>query len=316
MSAWIQLLVGCLLACALFGTASLASAGSGAAGAHAVLSSAHRPRFSHVFEIVLENREYSPPHAPAILGTLSREGVAATNYYAIAHPSVPNYLALIAGDTFGVHDDTTSLLLPGPTLIDQLESAGLSWKAYMDGMPRPCFLGVQAGRYVRRHDPFLYFARIRSNGLRCRRVQPLTHLKSDLREDIVPNFSWITPDLCHDGHDCAEPVVNSFLSGLIRRITVSSSYRHDGLIVITYDEGTSARGCCQLAHGGHVAMVMISPDIRHSYQISTHADHYSLLRTIEDNFGLAHLRGAACRCTAAMVIRGTRPVGEKHVPVR
>lgn len=258
------------------------------------------PRFEHVFLIVLENREYDPGQDPPFLTGLARAGAASVNYYAVTHPSLPNYLALISGRTFGITSDSTSVTLKGETVVGQLEQVGMSWKAYMEGMPKPCFRGVQSGRYVKRHNPFMYFASIRNDTRRCARVQPLAGLYADLESGTIPNFVWITPDLCHDGHDCGTDAVNTFLQKVVPRITASPAYHDRGVLFITYDEGNSNAGCCRYAAGGHVQTVFTSDAITGGPRLTTAADHYSLLRTIEDGFGLPHLGHAGCTCSAPL----------------
>ena len=117
-------------------------------------------RASRVFVIVLENREYGQvigaSEAP-YLNRLARRGTLATHYFAISHPSLPNYLAIIGGSTFGIHTDCTSCSASGLSLPQQLGKADVDWRAYMQGMPRSCYLGGHSGDYAKKHNPFYYF---------------------------------------------------------------------------------------------------------------------------------------------------------------
>lgn len=264
------------------------------------VSHAKVPRLHHAFVVVLENHEYYPAGDPPYLASLRKAGAMATRYYGVTHPSLPNYLALLGGNTFGVQTDTFAGLLPNRTLVDQLESHGLTWKAYMEDMPTPCFPGDVAGGYVKRHNPFLYFSRIRNNPARCSRVQPFPALMEDLRHGPVPNFVWITPNLCHDAHDCDLTATDGFLRTLVPNITASLAYRDRGALFIVYDEGTSSAGCCGEAAGGRVEMLVLGPGIAPGRKIGAAASHYSLLRTVEDGFGLSHLGRAGCRCTSTL----------------
>jgi phosphatidylinositol-3-phosphatase len=281
--------------------------GCGTLGSSAQLSQNRRqavrtsaPRFKHVFLIVLENKEYNPAQDPPFLTALATQGAAAVDYYAIAHPSLPNYISLLSGSTFGIQSDATQFTLHGTTLVDQLEHVGLSWKAYMEDMPYPCFAGDQANGYVKRHNPFEYFASIRTVPARCNRIVPFGQLSQDLTRHTVPNFVWITPTLCHDGHDCGNDAVDAFLSSTVSRITSSPAYHDRGVLFITHDEGTTDGGCCRDAQGGHVSTVYISDQISHGPRLTIPTSHYSLLRTIEDGFGLPRLRAAACPCTNSL----------------
>jgi hypothetical protein len=191
-------------------------------------------------------------------------------------------------------------VLPQRTLVDQIDAAGLAWKAYMEDMPSACYTGDAAGNYVKRHDPFMYFSGIRDNQTNCARVQPLGALYDDLRHGPVPNLVWITPNLCHDGHDCGSSAVDSFLRQVVPNITSSLAYKDHGVLFITYDEGNTDEGCCGVAHGGQVELLAIGPGIHGGTKLAARADHYSLLRTIEDGLRLPHLRHAACQCTSTL----------------
>src|SRR3954471_15040186 len=160
---------------------------------------------SRVVVIVMENQELSDvignPDAPYTNRLARRYGLA-TSYYAVAHPSLPNYLALTGGSTFGIDTDCTSCSVRATNLVDQFEQAGVSWKAYMEDMPEPCYMGASAGGYAKRHNPFMYYEDIASRQTRCSRIVPYTELHTDLRRGQMPRFSWISPNLCNDTHDC------------------------------------------------------------------------------------------------------------------
>ncbi len=248
---------------------------------------------SHAFLIVLENHEYDEvagnPAAP-FLNHLARRGAVATSYHAITHPSLPNYLALLGGSTFGITDNCSTCEASGDNLAQQLSRAGISWRAYMGGLPSPCFADAAGGTYVKRHDPFMYFPSITGNPSRCARVVPQTRLGADLRRHRLPAFSWLSPDLCEDGHDCGIARADSALAGLVPRI-VRQLGPH-GLLAITFDEGKSDAGCCGRPGGGRVFTVLVGPDVPRGVRLRAAHDHYSLLATLEDAFGLPRLRHA------------------------
>jgi hypothetical protein len=124
-------------------------------------------RLHHVFLLILENREYNPASAPAYLAQVATRGALASRYYAITHPSLPNYLALLSGSTHGIQNDCTDCTVQGRTLVDQLEAAHLSWAAYMEDRSIPCYTGPDFAAYAKKHDPFMYFPSILSNPRRC-----------------------------------------------------------------------------------------------------------------------------------------------------
>jgi hypothetical protein len=267
--------------------------------------------------IVMENREYSKVignrSAPYING-LARSGALAGNYYAITHPSLPNYLALTGGQTFGITSDCTGCVARGPNLADQLDSAGRSWRAYMEQLPAPCSKVATSAGYAKKHDPFLYYPSIADNPSRCARVVPLGGLPDDLQTGHLPDFVWITPNLCDDGHDCPLSTADRFLAHIVPSLLSQLGPR--GFLVITWDEGSSKRGCCRLAHGGRVATILSGPQVRRGARGSGAFDHYSLLRTIEDAFGLGHLGQAACPCTLALDSLFSVPPRRIAAPVR
>ncbi len=256
---------------------------------------------SHVAVIVMENEEFTDiigsPDAPYI-NSLARTYALARSMYAISHPSLPNYLALTGGSTFGIASDCTDCIVHATSIVDQLEPAGLSWRGYMEDLPHPCFTGTAAGDYAKKHDPFAYYTRIVRNPSRCARIVPLTQLTADERTNRLPRFVWITPNLCHDMHDCDVQTGDRFLARLVPPLLSALGPR--GLLFITWDEGSTDDGCCRLAFGGHIVTIAAGGLARRRTRLGSPADHYSLLQTIEDLFGLRRLRGAACACTPSL----------------
>ena len=254
------------------------------------------PAFAHVFVIVMENHEYGSvignSAAPYINSLAASYGLA-TNYYGASHPSLPNYLALTAGGTFGIASDCTACYVSASNIADQVEGSGRSWKAYMEDMPTPCYMGASYGNYAMKHNPFMYYNDIRDNRARCvAHVVPFTQLGADLGSGQVPNFVWITPNLCNDTHDCGVSAGDAWLRSVVPTITGSAAFRNGGVLFITWDEGSSSAGCCGDAWGGHVATLVISPRAIRGFRSGTAENHYGLLRTIEDGFHLGHLRAA------------------------
>jgi phosphatidylinositol-3-phosphatase len=217
------------------------------------------------------------------------------------------------------------------TLPDQLEAAGMTWRGYMESMGSdPTRESATCGhpavgaidntqvetsldQYATRHDPFVYFHSIIDNPARCAAgVVPLTQLAGDLSTYAsTPNLSFITPDLCNDGHDpsCANggpgglAAANAFLSAVVPEIVASQAYQRDGLLAIVFDEATGdSTACCgeqtgpntaapggNGPGGGDTGAVLLSPFIAPRTVTQTAYNHYGLLRTIEDLFGLGHL---------------------------
>jgi hypothetical protein len=258
-------------------------------------------RSVHIAVIVMENREYGDligSRSAPYINSLARRYGLATGMYAITHPSLPNYLALTGGSTFGIDSDCTDCSVGATSIVDQLGRAHLSWRAYMEGLPKPCFTGGSAGDYAKKHDPFAYYTRVTRDPARCANIVPLTRLSSDERAGALPSFAWISPNLCHDMHDCSVSTGDRFLAGLVPPLLHALGPR--GLLFLTWDEGSSDDGCCRLASGGHIVTIVAGGGARAHARLATPTDHYSVLQTIEDLLGLRRLRRAGCACTPSL----------------
>ncbi|HEX5459397.1 MAG TPA: alkaline phosphatase family protein [Steroidobacteraceae bacterium] len=227
------------------------------------------------------------------------------------------------------------------TLPDQLEQAGFTWKGFMEDLdsnptrddPQTCTGGrigktdeteraAVGDQYAAKHDPFVYFHTILDDPARCAaHIVSLHELRIDLRRvATTPNYSFITPNLCNDGHDlrCVDGKtgglagINGFLQKWVPVITRSPAFRKDGLLIITFDESDGAASdafdaCCNEQPlssspdqpglkgpgGGRIGAVLLSPYIRPGTVSAVPYNHYSLLRTVEDIFDLGHLGYAA-----------------------
>ena len=226
---------------------------------------------SHVFVIVMENRNYDQALAGGYTAELAKQSGVAQDFHGVSHPSLPNYLALTSGSTWGIADDGY-YKLPAGGLGAQLTGAGISWRAYMEGMSGSCTSSRYP--YAVKHNPFAYY------GGRCpTNVVPFTQFGKDLSGD-VPSFVWITPGMCNDGHDCSTAVADRWLARVVPQIQATDAWKNNGLLVITWDEGEDS--------ANHILTLFIRPGSGH--QTSSHRyDHYSLLATIEDRFGLQRL---------------------------
>lgn len=323
------------------------------------------PPIRHVFLIVLENKSYTEtwgpdPGAPYLGTTLRAEGNLLSGYYATSHDSLGNYIAMVSGQPANpvTQADCVSDYEPvsPPTVVNgiatgigcvyppsvgniatQLEAAGLTWKGYMESMAEPCqhpvlgqsdpnVVASPTSLYATRHNPFVYFQSITDSASCPADDVPLTELPGDLAKvSTTPNFSFITPNLCDDGHDatCAAggPAgfdgINTFLQTWVPKIVGSPAFKQNGLLLITFDEAESSgtleddTACCNeppsisaagtqtgLAGvggpgGGRIGLLALSPFIAPGSTTATPYNHFSLLRTIENLFGLPHLGEAA-----------------------
>jgi hypothetical protein len=249
---------------------------------------------SHVVVVWMENREASAVTAstmPYLYG-LSQTYGRADQFYAVTHPSLPNYLAFWSGSTQGVTDDADHNLAAA-SLSSQMAAAGKSWRTYAQDYPDGgCNTGSAysggvdgpgvAGTYARKHNPAMSFTFV-SGSSQCANVQPL--------EDFDPgvNFAFVAPNLCNDMHDCSPAQGDAFLQDFLPRVFAAPEWANT-LLVVSFDEGTSD------ANGGGRVFTMVARQGLAGVTSPTPHDHYGLLRTIQDTFGLPCL-GASCGAT-------------------
>jgi hypothetical protein len=262
------------------------------------LKAGRRP--GHIAVLVMENSGYGSVIGPAdtsyITGLAHRYALA-TQYYAISHPSLPNYLALTGGSTFGITSDCTSCTVPTTGLAGQLLAHHISWRVYAEDYPHRCFQGGYAGGYAKKHNPLPYY-RQTAHRVACHYVLPFTALHAAIASRRLPRFAWITPNLCHDMHSCSKHVGSLFLQSLVPGLLRALGPR--GLLFIVWDEGTTNDGCCRVARGGHVALIVAGGGARAHAQMNTPVDHFSVLQTVEDLLRLPRLLRAGCACTPSL----------------
>jgi phosphatidylinositol-3-phosphatase len=245
------------------------------------------PAFDHIFVILMENHSYNEiigntTEAPYLHQLAAQYGVA-TNYFAVTHPSLPNYLALVGGSTFGITTDCTTCFVSAPNLAaDRVSPSGRTWRGYMESMPSTCFVG-DSGTYAQKHDPFIYFNDIRTT-VQCNNVVPFTSFATEIASAATtPSFVWITPNLCHDMHDCSIATGDAWLQSNVPTILNSPAYTtQKSLLLITWDEDDGTQS-------NQVATLVIAESVPAGFRSAVHYDHYSLLTTIEQSWGLAPL---------------------------
>jgi phosphatidylinositol-3-phosphatase len=281
------------------------------------------PAYDHVFLAVMENHSYSEivgsSSAPYFNSILS-SGALATSYYGVTHPSLPNYLALVGGSSFGITSDCTTCWLSSVNVADRVESAGKSWKAYEESMPSACYVG-DSYPYAQKHNPLLYFNDIRTNTTRCRaHMMPYTQMATDLQSaSTTPSFAFLTPNMCNDTHDCTVATGDAWLKAQVPVILGSPAFKTQrSLLLVTWDEDDSS-------NSNHIPLLMLGSGVRAGYRGALSYNHFSLLRTIEGTLGLATITTSdanaalmtdffgssttspppATRCTSARVVPST-----------
>jgi hypothetical protein len=247
------------------------------------------PAFDHIVVVVFENKEASTvlgSRAAPSFNAYARVYARMTRYYGVAHPSLPNYLALVSGSTFGVRTDCVHCTFGAQTLADTIDASGRTWKAYAEGLPSAGFLGVARGLYAKKHNPFTYFRPITGDPARAGQIVPAEQLSDDLATGTLPDFAFVVPNMCHSMHDCSLRVGDRWL-----RRTITPLLRVPNTVVfVTFDEGTTrANG------GGHVTTLAVGTAVRHAV-FTRVTNHYGLLRTIEEAWSLP-LLGRSTRAT-------------------
>lgn len=243
--------------------------------------------------IVMENHGYAEiignPTAPYLNSLAQRYGLA-TASYATAHPSLPNYLALVSGSTQGITTDCTTCVANAPQLVDQLQRADIPWRAYMEAAPSACFTGT-APPFDRHHDPFVYAPHIVSDPAECDRVVPFSTFGRSLSDGTLPAFVWVTPDVEHDMHTGTVAAGDAWLHATFDAVLSSSWYRNGGAVVVTFDESTGGTdaGCCTGAAGGHIVTLVVSQRTPRAARLSSPVDDAGILRSIEALYHLAFL---------------------------
>ena len=264
-------------------SATTAPPGTGAAGvtARAPCSGAAPPaRLAHVVWIIMENRgldQIDGSRSAPYLNSLGRACGLAVDYAGVAHPSLPNYIALTSGSTQGITDDSgpASHPISAPSIFSLL---GPDWRSLEESMPSNCDQH-SGGGYAVKHNPAAYYTDVAAA---CRTQDvPLGAVP-----DLGARFTLITPNLCHDMHDCSTAAGDRWLASEVPQILDSSEYRSGSTaLFITWDENDSG--------GSRVATYIIAPSVPPGTRSTVAFDHYSLLRTTEELLGLSPLLGRA-----------------------
>jgi hypothetical protein len=240
-------------------------------------ASARPAAWQHVVWIVMENHAYDEVVGAPFIASLAARCGLATSYTAVAHPSVPNYIALTSGDTQGITSTVSpAQQLLAPSIFSQL---GTRWRTLAESMPAACAL-AGGGLYMSTHNPAAYYADL-APACAAQNV-PLTDAP-----DLSAAFTFIAPNSCNSMHDCPVATGDAWLGQLVPKLLDSPQYRAGATaIFVTWDEddGSAAQ---------HVATLVISPSTAPGTQDPTAYDHYSLLRTTEEMLGLAPLANAA-----------------------
>jgi acid phosphatase len=248
------------------------------------------PRPDHIVVAVFENHGYDQVvgsgKAP-YLNRLAAQGTLLTDSHGVTHPSQPNYIAMFAGSTFGVSDDSCPRDFGGTAnLGSQLANAGLSFAGYSEGMPSTGYRGCGGGdKYARKHNAWVDFTVLPTSVNRT-----FADFPSDFAS--LPTVSFVVPNLCNDMHDCSVSTGDSWAQAHLDPY-VRWAAGHNSLLVITWDEDENPGG--DKASGGHIPTILVGGPVAAGGRYTATVDHYRVLRTIEAAYGLPGLGTAAGR---------------------
>lgn len=234
-------------------------------------------RFEHVLIVVLENQAYETTLQNNYMKQLAARGASFARYDTLFKPSQPNYLAMVAGQNFGVASNEVTDV-SGSSIADLLETKGLSWKQYAQGFPGGCFKEGVHGDYVRKHVPFISFKSVQADPRRCANV-----VNADAFDPKhLPHYALYSPDNRNNGHDTDLAFAAQWLQRFLDPLLNDAALMKDTLIVVTFDESDSKKH-------NQVYTVLLGGAVRKGYVSDQPVTHYDLLRTIEDNFALGTL---------------------------
>jgi acid phosphatase len=301
-----------LLVCALLATLVLSGCQRAApepalpATRPATPSADPRGPVTKLLVLVVENHSLDEMRSqmPEAFGLAERYGYA-TQYRALTHPSLPNYLAMAGGDTFGVADDDppTAHVIHGPSVFGQALEAGRTAKVYAEGMPGPCAPATGGERYAVRHNPWAYFVDERDL---CERLDvPLDDFAADAASGDLPDAGLVVPDLCHDAHDegCDLAGADAWIADHVRAAMAGPDFAAGRLaIVVTADEDD--RGQDNL-----VLTIVVHPS-QEGHVVDTPLTHYSLTRLYDEVLGVPPLRHAASAPDMAQAFGLPLPPGQ------
>ncbi|KAG5372357.1 putative acid phosphatase [Yarrowia sp. C11] len=249
--------------------------------------------FDKYYQIWLENTNYDKAFGQADLKALTEEGILLTNYWSLTHPSQPNYIAAVSGDYFG---DMTDSFKRVPeevaTVADLLDTRHISWGEYQEHQPYTGYDGYEftnddgANDYMRKHNPLINYDSVANNKERLGNLKNFTEFYKDLKNEDLPQWAFITPNMTNDGHDSDIEVAGKWSSRFIRPLLKNPTFYDNNLIILTFDENhnyfTKNRVYAVLL-GGAI------PDHLKGTTDDTFYDHYTNLATVQANWKLPHL---------------------------
>ena len=238
-------------------------------------------RFKRVIMVVLENASYFATSHQMYFQQLSAKGAVMANMWAEIHPSQGNYIAMVAGDSYGIDYDT-DININVRHIGDLLEEAKKDWRVYAEDYPGDCFKGEDYKDYVRKHNPFISFVNVQNDRARCDKIKGGDAFDADYKNKALPEFSFYVPTLKNDGHDTGIDFSGNWVTTKFKKMLKDKNFMKDTLFVVTFDES-------QWLASDQIYTVFIGGNIVPGALSHQRLNHYNILSTIEQEFGLKSL---------------------------
>ena len=250
------------------------------------------PESAQVFVILEENVDFSEVTAdsmPYLSSLVTRYGVA-RQYYANTHPSIGNYFMLTSGQIVS-RDDHFASTIDADNIVRELVAAGKTWKSYAEAIPAPAFvqLNYDDGRYASRHNPLVYYTDVHDHPEQARNVVPFDRFAADLARDSLPDFTYLVPDMCHNGHECSLATSDAWLQANVGPLVGSATFQKRGVLLLLADESENDN----TNGGGRIPWVVVSDRTKMGYSSTMLYQHQSTLRFILEQLGITHFPGAS-----------------------
>jgi phosphatidylinositol-3-phosphatase len=282
----------------------------------ATASFAQVPQAGHVVVVLEENHSYSAIYnsssMPYLNGLAAKYGLA-TSSYGNTHPSIGNYLMMTTGQIITNSDGYTGTITAN-NMVRAMIAAGVTWKSYAESLPSAGYTGGDKYPYSKHHNPFAYFSDVVNSSSEKLNIVPFTQFATDVQNGTLPKFSFIVPNMNNNMHDCPAGMssctdsqkkanTDAWLKKNLSGLLASAEFQKDGLLVITFDEGSSSD---TTNGGGRIFTTVIGPKVKSGFKSTAKYQHQNLLRTILAAIGVTtNVPGAASSATMMSDFFGT-----------
>ncbi|KAF3173941.1 hypothetical protein EYR41_004366 [Orbilia oligospora] len=250
--------------------------------------------FNRFVTIWLENTDYNKAAGDPNIEFFAKKGITLNNYFAVTHPSEPNYVAAVSGDYYGINNDDDNIIPANvSTVVDLLEEKGISWGEYQEYMPYTGFTGksykeekTRKNRYVKKHNPLIMHASVADFPDRRACIKNFTLFYEDLKSNKLPQWLFITPDQQNNGHDTSVTYAGKWLRGFLEPLLDDPNFINNTLVLVTFDENdtySKQNRVFSILLGDVIPKNLIGSADKGFY------NHYSELSTVQANWGLKSL---------------------------